>query len=114
MPSISYFADFATQTVVTHVVNTALSAGVNAVMVPTQMVLAVGTAAASSIATYLIMTTAKLTLTGAAYVGTQTYNGITYFFYRPEEKAKSEAFDNCDVELTIVSSNSPRTPLSDN
>lgn len=114
MPSISDFTDFAAQAAIGHVVGTALNAGVNAVMIPTQMILAVGSAAATSIATFLIMTTAKLALAGAVYVGSQTYNGATYFFYKSEEKEKSEEFDDCDAELSVIAPSSPRTLLSDN
>ncbi|OGT43846.1 MAG: hypothetical protein A3F13_05575 [Gammaproteobacteria bacterium RIFCSPHIGHO2_12_FULL_40_19] len=96
MPAVSYIVDFAAQTMVSHVVGTGINAAVNAVIVPTQMMIAVGTAAATSIATFLIMTTAKLALTGAVFVGCQTYNGINYFFYKPAEPLKSEKWDSCD------------------
>lgn len=113
MPTGSNFADFAANAMVSHVVSTALNAGVNAIMVPTQMVLAVGTAVATQAATFLIMTTAKLALNGAVYVGSQAINGATYFFYKPEDKPKSEAFDDCDKELSTIVSNRPQSALSD-
>ncbi len=97
---VNYVIDFAAKTTINHVVSSALKAGVNAILVPTQMLLAVGTAAATAITTYLIMTTAKLALAGMVYVGSEVYNGVTYFLYRPDaEKPKSEEWDDADVAL---------------
>lgn len=96
----SAVTDFVTTTAVNHVVSTAIQAGVNTVIYPAQLLLAVGTAATASAATFLIMTTAKLALSGLAYVGSGAYNGVTYFLYKPvPEKLKSEEWDDADEEL---------------
>ncbi len=85
------------QAVVGHVVGKALQAGVNAVLVPTQLLLGIGTSVATSAATFLIMTAAQLTLNGVCYAGTKTIDGVKYFFYTPS-KPLNEEWDDCGCE----------------
>lgn len=111
MPTLSTSdaANFVGNVLVSRALTAALKAGVETVMVPTQIAISLGIAISSSAGTFLIMTAANLAITGAICAGSVLHNNITYYFYKPEPPTKplSEEWDNCDYRNDI----SPLSPI---
>lgn len=76
-------AEFATQAIISCAINNGLTAAINSLLMPGQLVLAVATSAATSAATYVIMATAKLAINGTYYIAKSTINGAHYLLFHP-------------------------------